>query len=110
MLMNTNPQTKKAPRGAPFTARPRLISNADFKNLCQLAFFDRASNDHFHELIATACNISPRNAQRWISKDEEIPAPIDAIEKILEIATHKHGAASNWLNTIAQSITKANQS
>lgn len=74
----------KTTRPGQFTARTRILSNADFKALANLALFDRT--EALPVAIAKLCGTSPRSIERWLASDEKVPAPPDVIKSLLQIA------------------------
>lgn len=94
-MTNQNPINPNPPR-------PRLISNQDFRALCELAFFDRETS--LPVAIGEIVNTSPRSVERWLAKDEKIPAPKDVIEKCLEIAIKKVSTQAELIQSISKAI------
>lgn len=93
--------TNKTPNN-PNPARPRIITNAQFKTLAELAFFDRTTS--LPVAISAVTNISPRSIERWLAKDEQIPPPIDVIKILLDIATAKVGTQADFLKAIKTAL------
>lgn len=89
------------PRGAPFTARPKILNNSEFKNLCQLAFYDRGHKS-LAAMIGEELGLKPRSVERWLANDERTNAPKEAIIKILAIAKQKSSLCSDFLKKIEQ--------
>lgn len=75
--------TNKTPNN-PNPPRPRILSNADFKALANLALYDRT--EALPVAISKLCGTSPRSIERWLASDEKVAAPPDVIKSLLQIA------------------------